>query len=235
GPIAASSDDLGITITGHQGHGGMPWNTIDPVATSALVVTGLQTVVSRRANLTDSPAVVTLGTIHGGSRANIVPDKVEMTGTIRTYGEAVREQVARDVKLTAEKIAESTGAKADVRITPMYAVTVNDPPLLEAMMPAIRRAADDKVAEGPLAGASEDFSFYAQQVPGVYLFLGVTPADQDPAKAAPNHNPNFFVDESALVVGVRTTSTLAVNFLAGDAPATRPSTQPRAFVHDEHE
>jgi amidohydrolase len=220
GATAASSDDLEITVTGHQGHGGMPWNTTDPVTTSALVISGLQTVVSRRANLTASPAVVTIGTINGGTRANIVPENVVMTGTIRAYDETVRAKLADDVKLTAEKIAESSGAEADVKITPMCATTVNDPALASAMAPALERAADGKVAETPLAGASEDFSFYAQTVPGLYVFLGVTPTGQDPAKAAPNHNPNFFVDEHALVVGVRVMATLAMDF-AGSPPADK--------------
>ena len=149
GATAASSDDLEIIVTGRQGHGGMPWNTIDPVTTSALVITGLQTVVSRRANLTASPAVVTIGTINGGTRANIVPDKVAMTGTIRTYDEKVRAQLGDDVKLTAQKIAESGGAKADVRITPMYATTVNDPALAVAMAPAPCRFGPTQ-AEAPL-------------------------------------------------------------------------------------
>jgi amidohydrolase len=233
GATAASSDDLEITVTGRQGHGGMPWNTIDPVTTSALVITGLQTVVSRRVNLTESPAVVTIGTINGGTRANIVPDKVVMTGTIRTYNEKVRAQVGSDVKLTAEKIAESCGATAEVRITPMYAATINDPALAAQMSPALKRAADGNVAESPLAGASEDFSFYAQTVPGLYVFLGVTPKDQDPAKAAPNHNPNFFVDEHALAVGVRTMATLAVDFLTSPAENRQPAQSPRPFVHEE--
>jgi amidohydrolase len=234
GPTAASSDDLQITVTGHQGHGGMPWNTIDPVTTSALVICGLQTVVSRRANLTASPAVVTIGTINGGTRANIVPESVAMTGTIRTYDEAVRKQVNDDVKLTAEKIAESSNAKAEVVLTPMYATTVNDPALTAEMAPALKRAADGNVAECPLAGASEDFSFYAQAVPGLYVFLGITPKGQDPAKAAPNHSPQFFVDEHALVVGVRTMATLAVDFLSSPPPATtEPAQSPRAFVHDQ--
>jgi amidohydrolase len=233
GATAASSDDLQITVTGRQGHGGMPWNTIDPVTTSALIVTGLQTVVSRRANLTESPAVVTIGTINGGTRANIVPDTVVMTGTIRTYDEKVRAQVDGDVKLTVEKIAESSGAKADVRITPMYATLVNDPALAAEMAPVLKRAADGNVAECPLAGASEDFSFYAQAMPGLYVFLGITPKDQDPAKAAPNHSPQFFVDEHALVVGVRTMATLAVDFLSSPHASTEPAQAPRPFVQEQ--
>jgi amidohydrolase len=233
GATAASSDDLEITVTGHQGHGGMPWNTIDPITTSASVIAGLQTVVSRKSNLTASPVVVTIGTINGGTRANIVPEKVTMTGTIRTYDETVRAQVGRDVKLAAQKIAESAGAKADVRITPMYDTMVNDPALAAQMAPALKRAADGKVAEAPLAGASEDFSFYAQAVPGLYVFLGVTPAGQDPATAAPNHNPRFFVDERALVVGTRTMATLAADFLSSESTKDAPAQPARPFVQRE--
>jgi amidohydrolase len=233
GPTTASGDDLQITVIGRQGHGGMPWNTIDPITTSAQVITGLQTVVSRRTDLTASPAVVTIGTINGGARANVVPESVKMSGTIRTYDDKVREQVVRDVKLTAEKIAESAGAKAEVTITPMYAPTINDEGLTEQMGPVLRRAADGKVAEAPLSGASEDCSFFAQAAPGLYVFLGVTPRDQDPAKAAPNHNPRFFVDESALAVGTRTMTMLALNFLQAPQIDKAPPKGSRTFIQDE--
>jgi amidohydrolase len=219
GPTLASSDTLNIKITGKQGHGGMPWNTTDPITTSALVITGLQTVVSRKADLTASPAVITIGTINGGSRANIVPDTVQMTGTIRTFDEAVRAQVHRDIKLTAEKIAESAGAKAEVSIVKNYDPTVNDEKLTSQMAPALERAAGAPLKKAQLGGASEDFSVFAKAVPGLYVFLGITPRDQDPAKAAPNHSPQFFVDESALVVGARVMATLAVDFLGAPPPS----------------
>lgn len=216
GPTTASSDTLNITITGKQGHGGMPWDTVDPITTSALVISGLQTVVSRKAKLTDSPVVVTVGTINGGTAPNVVPEKVQMTGTIRTYDENVREQAHRDIRLAVEKIAESAGAKAKVSITRMYDTTINDEALLERMAPVLKRAADGKIAKAALQGASEDFSYFAKEVPGLYAFLGVTPRDQDPEKAAPNHNPRFFVDEEALIVGTRTMASLAVNFLSAE-------------------
>jgi len=231
GPTAASSDTLDIRVRGKQGHGGMPWNTVDPIVTSALVISGLQTVVSRRANLTVSPAVVTIGMINGGTGANIVPEEVRMRGTIRTYNDAVRKQVNDDIRLTAVNIAESTGAMATVSVFPNYNVTVNNEALTKRMAPVLQRAADGKIAEAPLAGASEDFSFFAEQVPGLYVFLGVTPGDQDPAKAAPNHNPRFFVDESALVTGVRTLGFLAVNFVTGPAKA-EPSRHAQPFVQE---
>lgn len=214
GATTAASDMLNISVTGSQGHGGMPWNTIDPIVTSAQVINGVQTVVSRKANLTRSPAVVTIGTINGGTGPNIVPESVEMTGTIRTYDEGVRQKVREDLKLSAEKIAESAGASARVSIEPMYSSTINNAELAERMAPVLERAADGKVATAELPGAAEDFSFFAQQAPGLYVFLGVTPDGQDPATAAPNHNPGFFVDESALVVGTRAMAMLAVNFLA---------------------
>jgi amidohydrolase len=213
GPTTASSDTLSITVTGKQGHGGMPWNTIDPITTSALVISGLQTVVSRKANLTESPLVVTIGTVNGGTGPNIVPESVTMTGTIRAYVETARRQAHGDIRLAVEKIAESAGASARVSIAKMYDTTVNDAGLATRMRPVLERAAEGKVAEAPLAGASEDFSFFAREVPGLYVFLGVTPPDQDPATAAPNHNPRFFVDERALVVGTRVMASLAVSFL----------------------
>jgi amidohydrolase len=217
GATTASGDFLDIMVTGKQGHGGMPWNTIDPIATSALIISGLQTVVSRKANLALSPAVVTIGAIHGGEAGNVIPETVQMTGTIRTYDEQVRELIHRDSRMTAEKIAESAGAKADVSIVKIYDTTVNNERLAEWARPVLQRATDGRVSRGPLVGASEDFSFFAEATPGLFIFMGITPRDQDPAKAAPNHSPGFFVDESALVIGTRTMASLAVNFLGSES------------------
>ena len=214
GATTASGDALDITITGKQGHGGMPWNTIDPITTSALIISGLQTVVSRKANLTLSPAVVTIGTIHGGEAGNVVPGSVHMAGTIRTYDDTVRKVIHHDSRVTAEKIAESAGAKADVSIVKLYDTTVNDEGLAGRFRPVLERAADGRVSRASLVGASEDFSFFAEATPGLFVFLDITPRDQDPAQAAPNHSPDFFVDERALVVGTRTMASLAVNFLS---------------------
>jgi len=217
GATTASGDALEITITGKQGHGGMPWNTIDPIATSALVISGLQTVVSRKANLALSPAVITIGTIHGGEAGNVIPETVHMTGTIRTYDESVRKVVHDDSRVTAEKIAESAGANADVSIVKIYDTTVNNERLAEWAQPVLQRVADGRVSRAPLVGASEDFSFFAEAAPGLFVFMGITPRDQDPTKVAPNHSPGFFVDESALVIGTRTMASLAVNFLSSQS------------------
>ena len=214
GAILASSDGFEIKVTGKQGHGGMPWQTIDPITTSAQIVNGLQTIVSRKVDLTASPAVVTIGTINGGTRANIVPETVEMTGTIRTYDEGIRTQVHDDIATVAGKIAESAGAKAEVSISHGYDTTVNNEELTGRMLPVLERAADGRIRRSLPVGASEDFSVFAQEAPGLFVFLGITPEGQDPTKAAPNHSPNFFVDEGALVVGARTMASLAVNYLA---------------------
>jgi amidohydrolase len=213
GPATAGSDTLEMTVIGRQGHGGMPWNTIDPITTSATIISALQTIVSRRTDLTASPAVITIGTIQGGSRANIVADKVTMSGTIRSFDPRVQQQLLQDVQRVAERVAESAEAKAEVSILKNYPITMNNEELTERMLPVLQRVADGKVAHMPLSGASEDFSYFAQQAPGLYLMLGITPPDQDPTTAAPNHNPNFFVDERALVIGTRSISTLAAAFL----------------------
>lgn len=161
--------------------------------------------MSRRTDLTESPAVVTIGTIQGDSRANIVADKVTMNGTIRSFDLKVQQRIITDVRRIAEKIAESAEAKAEVNILKNYPVTMNNEELTERMVPVLQRLSDGKVAHMPLSDASEDFSYFAQQAPGLYVMLGITPPGQDPATAAPNHNPNFFVDERALVIGTRTT------------------------------
>jgi metal-dependent amidase/aminoacylase/carboxypeptidase family protein len=136
-----------------------------------------------------------------------------MAGTIRAFDAQVRDALGEDVRRIATGIAGSAGATAKVAVVPMYDETINDAALAERMAPVLRLAADGRVGEAELPGASEDFSFFAKKIPGLYVFLGVTPNGQDPAKAAPNHSPEFFVDEKALVVGTRALASLAVNFL----------------------
>jgi amidohydrolase len=215
GPAMASSDELRIKVIGRQGHGGYPWRTVDPVTTAAQIVLGLQTVVSRRTDLMKSPTVVSVTTINGGSRHNIVPDVVEMGGTIRTYDASVRAAVHRDIRQVAENIAASANAKAEVEIIEGYDPLVNNERMTARMVPVLERAADGDVALNERSGASEDMSYFLNEVPGLYFNLGIVPRDQDLAKAAPNHSPNFFVDETALVVGVRALAMVTVNYLAG--------------------
>jgi amidohydrolase len=214
GAAMASADELRIKVTGRQGHAGYPWRAIDPVTTSAQIVLGLQTIVSRRTDLMRSPTVVSVSTINGGSRWNIVPDVVEMTGTIRTYDAGVRKAVHADIKQVAETIAASANAKAEVAIIELTDPLVNPDEMTARMAPVLTRASDGNIQVVSPSGAAEDFSFFLNEVPGLFFNVGIVPAGTDPAKAAPNHSPNFVIDESALVVGVRALASVTVNYLA---------------------
>jgi amidohydrolase len=210
----ASADGFTIVVHGRGTHGAIPWAGVDPIATSAQIVTGLQTIVSRQVNLTTGAAIVTVGSIHGGVRANVISDSVVMTGTLRAFDSTTRRILSERVKRTAEDIARSAGATADVAITPGYPVTINDPALVARMLPTLKSVAGDtNVVEVPPVTVSEDFSYYEQRVPGFFFFLGVTSPDIDWHTAPVNHSPNFTADEHALPTGVRALSHLAVDFL----------------------
>jgi amidohydrolase len=217
GPARASADGLRIKVIGPQGHAGFPWRAVDPITTAAQIVLGMQTIVSRRTDLMKSPAVVSVTTINGGSRGNIVPDSVEMTGTIRTYDQGVRKGIHRDIRQIAENIAVSADARAEVEILEIYDTTVNDERVTARMVPVLERAADGDAVLNERSGAAEDFSYYLNEVPGTFFNLGIVPREQDLAKAAPNHNPNFFIDEKALIVGVRALAMVTVNTLVAKA------------------
>jgi amidohydrolase len=203
-------------VKGRQTHGSAPWAGVDPIVVAAQIVLGLQTIVSRQVNLTKEPVVVTIGGIDGGNRFNIIPDKVEMVGTVRSFDERLRDDVHRRIRLTAQNIAEASGATAEVAIEKPYAVTVNDPALTERMRPTLERVAGpgNLLVTERRTGA-EDFSFFAQQVPGLFVFLGGSPKGTDMSRVAYNHSPRFFVDESALVVGVRALTHLTIDYLSG--------------------
>ncbi|MFO1328741.1 MAG: amidohydrolase [Rubrivivax sp.] len=213
GPAMASSDKMKITVHGRQTHGAAPWMGVDPIVTAAQVVLGLQTVVSRTIDLTEEPAVVSVGAIRGGVRENIIPDSVEMRGTIRTFNEQMRDDIHERITTLAESVARGSRAGCSVCITKNYPVTINDPALTEAMLPTLRRVAGAGLQHVPKVTGSEDFSFFQRVVPGLFIFLGVTPAGANPKKAAPNHSPRFFVDESGLLLGVRALAHLACDYL----------------------
>ena len=218
GPTMASSDTLQITVRGRQTHGAAPWLGVDPIVTAAQVVLGLQTVVSRGVDITHEPAVVTLGMIKGGNRGNIIPDSVEMRGTIRSFDEAMRDDIHERVTTLAEAVGRGSRAACTVCISKNYPVTVNDPALTAAMVPTLQRVAGPGRLElvNKVTG-SEDFSFFQRVVPGLFIFLGVTPPGNDPKKAPSNHSPRFLADERALVTGVRALAHLACDHLAGVA------------------
>ena len=214
----AAVDRLEITVRGKQTHGARPWDGIDPIVTASQIVVGLQTIASRQANVMKAPIIVTIGQINGGVRNNIIPDSVVMVGTLRSLDPEMREDVRARVKRTAEQIAQAAGATAQVTIYPGYPVTMNDERLTGFAGPILERVAGKgKAYVGPPSLGAEDFSYFANEAPGFFFFLGTVPAGQDPAKAPSNHSPLFFVDESTLPVGVRALGMLAVEYLSRPA------------------
>jgi len=214
GPLMASADSFAIRIKGRQTHGAVPWGGVDPIVIGSQIVMALQTIVSRNVNITEAPAVVTIGAFNGGNRFNIVPEIVELAGTVRAFNEDVRKDIHRRIRDIATKTAEAAGGSAEISYGIGYPVTINDPALTERMAPTLRRVAGaDRVRIGPLTGTAEDFSFFQQRVPGMFFFLGVTPRDRDPKTAPQNHSPLFFADESALPVGVRLMTNLALDYM----------------------
>lgn len=214
GSTMAAVDFLRILIRGKQTHGAKPWGGIDPIVASSQVVLGLQTIASRQVEITKEPSIITVGTIQGGVRNNIIPDSVEMTGTIRTFDEAMRSDIHARIKRTSELIAQSAGASAQVHIRKQYPVTINHERLTEHIAPTLKRVAgESNVFIANKQTGAEDFSFYQQRIPGFFYFLGITPKDAEPTSVAANHSPLFFVDESALIVGLKSLAHVAVNYL----------------------
>ncbi|HUP64553.1 MAG TPA: amidohydrolase [Thermoanaerobaculia bacterium] len=214
----ASVDELAIVVRGRQTHGAYPWLGVDPVVVASQIVLALQTIPSRQVDATIAPTIVTIGSIHGGVRNNIIPDEVELKGTVRALDAEMRDELHDRIRRTAEKIAESAGATAEVRIKRGYPVTFNDPELTLRMIPTLKQVAgDEHVLMVPATLGGEDFSFFQQQIPGLFIFVGTRPAGVPPEKAAANHSPLFFVEEKGLVLGVRVLARLAVDFLE-DAP-----------------
>ena len=214
GPLYASSDNFRIIVHGRQTHGAMPWAGVDPIVVGSQIVLALQTIISRQVDLSSANAVVTVGAFTAGNRTNIIPDSAVLIGTIRTFDEAVRGEIHTRVRRTAEQIASSAGARATAEIELGYPVTVNDPALTARMVPTLQRIAGAaNVSEQSRTTTAEDFSRYAQKVPAMIFSLGVTAPGKDPRTAAPNHSPLFEADESALPVGVRLMSGLALDFL----------------------
>ncbi|NVK22665.1 MAG: amidohydrolase [Kangiellaceae bacterium] len=214
--IMASVDDFKMIVKGKQAHGSTPWDSIDPIVTAAQIINGLQTIVSRHMPLTSQASVVTVGAIHGGVRSNIIPEQVEMLGTIRTLSQKDRDNIHEHVRNKAKLIGESMNADVEVLLpySSAYPVTYNNPELTEKMMPTIESVAGKNKVNiiNPITGA-EDFSFFAQEVPGVYFFVGGKPLDTPREEAAPHHTPDFYIDESGLKLGVEVMTRLAVDYL----------------------
>ncbi|MFC0676364.1 amidohydrolase [Lysobacter korlensis] len=223
GPLMAASDKFTIKVKGRQTHGSRPWGGIDPIAAAADIIGSAQTVVSRRTDIAKLPAVVSFGSIHGGIRYNIIPDEVELVGTIRTFDEGVRKTIHTDLANVATHVAAAHGASAEASVPDGAGnpVTVNDPELTARMRSSLVAALGaDKVIEPPLQMGAEDFAYYAREVPSMFWFVGATSPGIDPLKAPSNHSPKFLLDEAALDVGVRTMLQVSLDYLHGKSNAT---------------
>src|SRR5438132_2156413 len=218
GAELAAVDSFRIKVHGKQTHGAYPWLGVDPIVIASQIVLALQTIPSRQLDVSLAPAVITVGAIHGGVRNNIIPDDVEMIGTIRSLDEQMRDDIHVRIKRTAEGIAASAGSKAEVTIETGYPVTYNDPALTEKMAPTLRSLTKNVEVVNATLGA-EDFSFYQQKVPGLFFWLGTRPKNQTAEQAASNHSPLFYVDESGLGLGIRAMAHVAVDYLKGAAPS----------------
>ena len=219
GPTMAASDTFDMRVIGRQTHGSRPWGGVDPIIAAAQIVSQAQAIVSRQMDISHQPVVLTFGTIHGGVRHNIIPDDVELTGTIRTFDDAMREDILARLGHVAEHVAAANGATVEARIPVRdgYPVTFNNEALTARMRPSLEAAAGEgKLVDMPLVMGAEDFSMYAREVPGMFFFLGATPVGEDPAAAPSNHSPRFDVDESALDLGLRAMLQVSLDYLHGD-------------------
>ncbi|KZN45414.1 amidohydrolase [Pseudoalteromonas luteoviolacea] len=215
GPTMASADRFEITVTGEQTHGSTPWAGADPIAAAAQIVSGVNHIVSRQIDITKEPAIVSFGKISGGVRNNIIPEEVNMIGTIRNFDMENRQQIFDKITHTAEHTAKASGNKAKVVIKEGYPVTVNDPLLTEKMLPSLAKVVGESgLINMPKVTGAEDFSFYAMEVPGLFVFLGGTPKDTHPKDAPSNHSPYFFADESAFKLGTRALTEFTLDYLS---------------------
>ena len=214
GGMMAASDNYSVRVLGKQAHGSTPWMSIDPIVVSAQIINGLQTIISRQTELTKEAAVITVGRINAGIRENIIPEEAFFAGTIRTLDTGMQDKIHEKIKLTATKIAESAGAKAEVTIRRGTPVTYNDPARTQKMIPSLQKAAGvaNTYEVNAITGA-EDFAFYQKEIPGFFFFLGAMPPDTDPTKVASHHTPDFMIDEQAFVTGVKAMLNVTVDYM----------------------
>lgn len=212
--LMAAVDGFNIKVTGKGAHGATPWEGVDPIVISSQIVTGLQTIVSRQLDLTHSPAVITVGNFHSGIRRNIIPEEARMEGTIRTFDVEMQKKVHERIKLTANKIAESSGAQADVSIEIMYPLTYNDIKLTQMMAPSLHKTAGQQNVKitAPVT-MGEDFSFFQQKIPGFFFFVGAYPENLKPEKKPTHHTADFMIDEQALSLGVKSLLALTTDYM----------------------
>ena len=204
GAILNSGDHLRIQVNGKQVHGSMPWLGRDPIYASSQMINNIQSLISRKADLSKGMGVVSIGSIQGGTAGNVIPEQVNMTGTIRSNSENIRQNILKDLPKMIEYNALANDVTTKVEIAPYAPVTMNDKTLTKLMQPTLAKVVGDsklRVLENN-SSASEDFAYYGELMPSLFVFVGATPADQDMSKAAPNHNPLFIVDDATLKTGV---------------------------------
>ncbi len=220
GPMMAGSDRFQIVVNGRQTHGANPWGGVDPIVAAAQIINGVQTIVSRQVDITDTPSVVSVGAIKGGIRYNIIPDSVELVGTIRTFDKTMRDEVIRRLERTVTNTAAASGATAQLTISDRpNPPVINDAELTRRALPALERAAGKKnVRTISLQTTAEDFSYYGQHAPSLFFWVGVTPPDRDAATVPFNHSPLFYVDEAGLITGVRALLAVGVDYLQSSRP-----------------
>lgn len=211
--MMAASDWFTITIHGRQSHGAQPWLGIDPVVIGTQIIEGLQTIVSRQSELTKDPVVISTTIFKAGVRENIIPEEVMLSGTIRTLDTGMQKDVWMRIERTAKKIAEASGATADVKIDTKTLVTYNNPELTRQMLPTLQKASDNNASVMDAVMGAEDFSFFAAKVPSLFFYLGGMTAGTDPKQTAAHHTPDFFVDESGMKTGIKTFCFLVTDYM----------------------
>ena len=215
--IMAAVNEFRIDIEGVQTHGSTPWTGVDPIVTASQIINSIQTIVSRNMPLTEAAAVVTIGSIHGGVRSNIIPESLYMLGTIRTLDNGMKKLVLKRLEEIVSNIAEANNAKATITYQVSYPITFNDPDLYQSMLPSLKRinGPNNVYSMNAITGA-EDFSFFQEKIPGMYFFIGGAKKGTDPTKAAPHHTPDFYVDDSAMITGLKSMTTLALDYLTNN-------------------
>jgi len=213
GPLMAAADTFRIAVKGKQTHGARPWDGVDPIVVSSQIVLALQTIVSRQVDVTLAPSIISFGRISGGIRNNVIPDRVEMEGTIRTFDEEMRAYIHAAIERNARLIAEAAGAEVEVEIDRGTPSVYNDPELTAFAMSALERSSGHSVHSIQPQTVAEDFAEYAKVAPAVFAFLGNLPEGVDPAGQPTNHSPFFTMDEPHMEVGVKAFAHMVVDYL----------------------
>lgn len=213
GSFMASTDAFTVKVKGKQTHGSQPWLGVDPVAVSANIIEAFQQIVSRQMDIVKAPVVITVSKINGGVRFNIIPEEINMEGTLRTLDEKMHEEVQQRMKFTAAKIAEASNATAEVNFMEKTLVTYNNPELVEKMIPSLQTAAGkENVRSMNWVTGGEDFSYYGIKAPAFFFYFGGMPRGNDAKNAPPHHTPDFMIDDSRLYVGVKAFCQLVLDY-----------------------